>query len=103
MQMKRLWIAFLAVAGILVAVSLGWAVQVLTSETIPMYQTASDVGYDLAPGGREAKKADSGISNEKPAVAIVDANGKVKILSGHPSSGGAGYRVNNQDADRWDD
>lgn len=103
-ELTKARVATLAVVGVLVAALLGWMVQALTAETVVLSGASADAGYALAPNGANAKKAASKASNERPVVAEVGPDGKVRIISGQGSATDAGsYRANNANAAKWDD
>ena len=98
-------LVLLAILGIVLAAGLGWMVQNTLSEKTVLQGASPDVGYDLAPDGKEAKKLmKDSPSNNNPAVVSVDSKGKVRVQSGPaPQAGKSNYIAHNQGAARWDD
>jgi len=97
-------IALLAVVGVMVAALLGLTVESVAGEKVLLSGTGSNAGYQLAPNGDAAEKADSTSANDAPGVAEVGPDGKVRFVSGEKSGGGSGsYTANNSGSRKGDD
>ncbi|MCX6387698.1 MAG: hypothetical protein NTX07_03085 [Solirubrobacterales bacterium] len=97
-------IALLAVVGVMVAALLGLTVESVAGEKVLMSDTAANAGYQLAPNGKQAEKADATSADEAPGVAEIGPDGKVRFVSGKKSGGGSGtYTANNSGSRKGDD
>ncbi|MEI7889125.1 MAG: hypothetical protein WCI34_02335 [Actinomycetes bacterium] len=103
LEFTRSRVVVVAIVGLMIAALLGWAVEGLATEKVLLSGASADAGYELTPDGKAAKAASSSSSNAVPLVTEVGPDGKIKVVSGHASTGGSSYTADNSKSRARDD